>query len=200
LYCSIERLRVEKQMANETKWGKKLLGQTSDFGGGVPEPNEEHSVWVENGEVYTAPTVDRSKFGGHDYDGGGYEKGVRDCKCGAYMLSASSAGPVDPFGACPMNPKTKRLVTDNVTDGDRAKATGIATEWQDEYNSSARQEIDFGFIARFLAELIASTRTSAYAKGVKDARIAVKNMPAGIFGEIRKEDALAAIDAGKEGE
>lgn len=95
---------------NETRWGKKKLGKTSDFGGGVPDVEKGHSIWVENGVVCTAPTVDRARFGGHAYDNGGYEKGIRDCSCGAYMLSSSSAGPVDPFGPCPLNPKGETVV------------------------------------------------------------------------------------------
>lgn len=63
------------------------------------------STWIENGTWYTATTVDRKKFGGHDYDGGGFERGVRECKCGAHMSGCSSSGPVDPFGPCPKNPK-----------------------------------------------------------------------------------------------
>jgi len=45
---------------NETRWGKKKLGKTSDFGGGVPDAKDGYSIWVENGVVCTAPTVDRS--------------------------------------------------------------------------------------------------------------------------------------------
>lgn len=73
------------------------------------KPEEGHSMWVENGEWFTAPTVDPTKYGGHDYDEGGYERGVRNCVCGCFMGSSNSSGPVDPFGACPMNPKPETL-------------------------------------------------------------------------------------------
>lgn len=65
---------------------------------------EGYSIWIENGIWYTAPTVDSKKFGGHAYDNGGYEKGIRDCSCGCSMLRTFPSGPVDPFGACPANP------------------------------------------------------------------------------------------------
>jgi hypothetical protein len=70
-----------------------------------PSFNEGYSVWIESGVWYTAPTVDSSKFGGHDYDNGGYMKGVRDCDCGCFMVASSAGGPVDPFGPCPANLK-----------------------------------------------------------------------------------------------
>ena len=102
--------KYETRRNNEKRWGKKKLGETSDFGGGVPEAEEGQTVWVENGTVCTAPIVDENKFGGHAYDNGGYEQGIRDCPCGAYMLSSSSAGPVDPFGPCPLNPQERRRI------------------------------------------------------------------------------------------
>lgn len=71
-----------------------------------PEPSPGFSIWIENGVYFTAPTVDSGKFGGHDYDNGGYARGIRDCRCGCWMVSAASGGPVDPFGACPKNPLT----------------------------------------------------------------------------------------------
>jgi len=58
------------------------------------------SYWIEWGRWYKAPTVDSKKFGPHDY-----EDGPGSCKCGCHMGDASSSGPVDPFGACPLNPK-----------------------------------------------------------------------------------------------
>lgn len=77
--------------------------------GTYPNPVVEAgwSLWIENGVWFTAPSVDSDKFGGHDYDNGGYERGIRDCRCGCWMGSACSGGPVDPFGACPKNPLTK---------------------------------------------------------------------------------------------
>lgn len=80
-----------------------------------------HSIWIEDGFWYTAPTVDPTKFGGHAYDNGGYAQGVRDCLCGASMHDSSSSGPVDPFGACPNNPLPPSSETverpDNLYDG-----------------------------------------------------------------------------------
>ncbi len=102
--------KYQTKRDNKTRWGKKKLGNTSDFGGGVPDAEEGQTVWVENGVVYTSPTVDPNKFGGHAYDNGGYESGIRDCPCGAYMLSSSSGGPVDPFGPCPLNPQAQRRI------------------------------------------------------------------------------------------
>lgn len=67
------------------------------------KPPKGFSKWCENGVVIHAKTVN-PKFGGHDYDNGGYWQGIRDCTCGCYMLSSSSGGPVDPFGRCPANP------------------------------------------------------------------------------------------------
>lgn len=69
-----------------------------------PEKKPGISYWIEWGKWYGATTVDPKKFGGHAYDNGGYEHGVRTCLCGCYMGSSSSSGPVNPFGACPENP------------------------------------------------------------------------------------------------
>lgn len=104
-----------------TEYGRKSLGKTDV----VKHPPKEDgcSVWLESGEWFAAPTIDRAKFGGHDYDNGGYAQGIRDCKCGAYMLSSSSAGPVDPFGACPLNPISASPV-------DTAVPSGVVNQWQ----------------------------------------------------------------------
>lgn len=82
------------------------IGSSADF----PKPKVKRgwSVWIESGTWYTAPTVDRRSFGGHAYDNGGYEEGIRDCSCGCFMLSSASGGPVNPFGPCPKNPKRAR--------------------------------------------------------------------------------------------
>lgn len=64
-----------------------------------------YSMWVQDGKWFAAPTVDPEKFGAHDYAIGGYERGKRDCRCGCWMGDCRSSGPVDPFGACPANPK-----------------------------------------------------------------------------------------------
>jgi len=68
-----------------------------------PKVAKGWSVWVEWGTFYKARTVNKRKFGGHDYDNGGYARGIRDCRCGCHMADASSSGPVDPFGPCPLN-------------------------------------------------------------------------------------------------
>jgi len=81
---------------------KTKIGDSAEIAN--PEPKDGFSIWMENGTWYTAPTVS-DDFDGHDYDNGGYERGVRDCKCGCFMLSTSSGGDVDPFGRCPENKK-----------------------------------------------------------------------------------------------
>jgi len=63
------------------------------------------SHWVEDGMLYKAKTVDAKKFGGHTYDNGGFDQGVRDCVCGCSMGSFNCFGFVDPFGPCPANQK-----------------------------------------------------------------------------------------------
>src|SRR5437870_4929758 len=81
----------------------KRVGTSADIPS--PTPKDGWSVWIEGGIWYTAPTIDPDKFGGHAYDDGGYDQGIRDCSCGTYMLGSSSGGQtVDPFGACPNNP------------------------------------------------------------------------------------------------
>lgn len=71
-----------------------------------PKPAEGYSLWVEDGEWFTAPTVDPAKYGRHDYDEGRHHN---KCVCGCFMGSSNSSGPVDPFGACPMNPHNDQL-------------------------------------------------------------------------------------------
>jgi hypothetical protein len=70
----------------------------------MPSAKRGMAVWIENGVYYTNRKVNPKKFGGHEYDNGGYEKGIRECKCGCRMYDCESSGPVDPFGACPKNP------------------------------------------------------------------------------------------------
>lgn len=70
-----------------------------------PKAKRGWALWIENGVWFTAPRIDRRKFGPHAYYNYGYEQGIRDCPCGCFMLSSSSGGPVDPFGPCPNNPK-----------------------------------------------------------------------------------------------
>lgn len=73
-----------------------------------PQVEEGFSLWIEEGQWFTAPTVDASKFGEHDFERTeeflGRKWRVEDCKCGCSMRSDRSWGPVDPFGACPLNP------------------------------------------------------------------------------------------------
>jgi len=66
--------------------------------------NEGNDVWYENGMKY-APTVDSTKFGPHKYAD---HDGTSDCQysCGCWMGPCRSGGKVNPFGACPNNPKT----------------------------------------------------------------------------------------------
>lgn len=87
-------------MRTTKDYGKRLLAANEN----VDPPPEGFDVWIENGVWYIAPEVDPKRFGGHAYANGGYERGVRDCPCGCHMLSSSSGGPCDPFGACPENP------------------------------------------------------------------------------------------------
>ena len=64
-----------------------------------------HAVWIEAGEVKHNVKVPAELFGPHAYS----EHGTSDCKhgCGCWMGGTRSSGPVDPFGLCPNNPKTK---------------------------------------------------------------------------------------------
>jgi hypothetical protein len=75
-----------------------------------PKVRRGWSLWIENGVWFKARTVDKRRFGGHDYDNGGFEQGIRKCKCGCFMGGWSSDGPVDPFGPCPLNPRKPNSV------------------------------------------------------------------------------------------
>lgn len=87
----------------EIKRNKTVLGHAT--GPDRPKGKKGYAVWIESGVWYTAPEVERDKFGGHTYADGGYELGIRLCACGCVVAPSSSAGPVDPFGPCPENPK-----------------------------------------------------------------------------------------------
>jgi hypothetical protein len=65
---------------------------------------EGWAYWYEWGKVKSAPVVDSKKFGPHGYAD---HDGTSDCRfdCGCSMGPNSSSGPVNPFGACPNNPK-----------------------------------------------------------------------------------------------
>lgn len=66
--------------------------------------DQGHAIWYENAGMMHAPLVDTETYGPHNYTGRG---GTIDCAhgCGCWMGAARSGGPVDPFGACPKNPK-----------------------------------------------------------------------------------------------
>lgn len=87
-------------------YGKTKIGNSSEFPD--PKPKRGWSRWIEEGVWFTAPKVSSRDFGAHAYGKGGYGRGITDCPCGCFMLSSSSGGPVDPFGPCPRNPKSKR--------------------------------------------------------------------------------------------
>ena len=85
-------------------YSKTKIGDSSTH----PDPKVKRgwSLWIENGVWFTAPTVNRRRFGSHAYGGEEYDYGLRECSygCQCHMGSSSSGGPVDPFGACPLNP------------------------------------------------------------------------------------------------
>lgn len=84
---AIEKER-RKREAEEKKWIKK-----------------GHSIWHEDGVMKHAPRVNPKKFGPHSYDPGGTSNCFHGCGC--WMGAWRSGGKVDPFGACPNNPKIK---------------------------------------------------------------------------------------------
>ena len=88
-------------MSEKNKYGRQPFGNSTDNPNPVPPPG--HSFWIENGNWFISPTVDKAKFGPHDYNARS-RNWVGDCTCGCHMGSGSSSGPCDPFGACPENP------------------------------------------------------------------------------------------------
>lgn len=78
---------------------------------GNPENDPErpgYSRWIENGQWKEAPTVSTLEFGGHSYNESVIPIGECSYGCGCVMGACKSGGTkVDPFGPCPMNPKTK---------------------------------------------------------------------------------------------
>lgn len=89
-------MNTENYQKYAKQYERRVVGPTSiKF-----KEDEGWSLWAENGIWITAKTVSTGL--GHAYNNGGYEHGIRDCPCGCYMLSSSSAGPVDPFGDCPL--------------------------------------------------------------------------------------------------
>ena len=66
---------------------------------------ERHDYWYECGTKH-AKYVDPVHFGPHRYTSVCYD-GTSDCfhGCGCWMGPYRSGGPVNPFGACPNNPK-----------------------------------------------------------------------------------------------
>lgn len=89
----------------ELKAQKEELGKSSVVTDPEKAVKKGYSWWIENGVYFQAPKVNGKLFKGHDYSGGFWDRGIRDCKCGCFMLSSSSGGPVDPFGPCPLNPR-----------------------------------------------------------------------------------------------
>lgn len=87
----------ERCAQHEHRYGKTFVGTSEN--GFQPEAKPGHSIWIEWGKWYTAPTVDSTKFGHHAYG-----EGTGSCRCGCHMGDSTSSGPVDPFGACPENP------------------------------------------------------------------------------------------------
>ena len=65
--------------------------------------------WIEKGEVKSAPKIDGRNFSTHNYGGSKSQFQLGRCiyGCGCEMYQTTSYGPVDPFGPCPNNPKTK---------------------------------------------------------------------------------------------
>ena len=63
-----------------------------------------HDVWYEMSGMKHAPKVDITKFGAHKYIDC---DGTSDCEygCGCWMGPFRSGGKVNPYGACPNNPK-----------------------------------------------------------------------------------------------
>jgi hypothetical protein len=70
----------------------------------ILEKNE--SIWFEADGMHTS-NVDPKKFGHHKYAD---HDGTSDCGygCGCWMGPTRSGGEVDPFGACPNNPKKNK--------------------------------------------------------------------------------------------
>ena len=83
-----EKKRREKENAEIKKW-----------------QDQGHDVWYEYSGMKHAKTVDQTKFGPHKYAD---HDGTSDCQygCGCWMGPSRSGGPVNPFGACPKNPKS----------------------------------------------------------------------------------------------
>lgn len=81
---------------------KQFLRESSRV---TPKPKRGYAIWIEWGKWYTAKKVNPKKFGEHAYAGG---YGLGHCDCGCEMGQSSSSGPVDPFGACPLNPLSPR--------------------------------------------------------------------------------------------
>jgi|CXWL01.1.fsa_nt_gi hypothetical protein len=84
------------------KYGKTKFADGSERN--LPKPKRGYDIWIEDGTWYTARKISTKNFGGHSYDNGGFKRGERFCTCGCFMGGWSSDGPVNPFGACPLNP------------------------------------------------------------------------------------------------
>lgn len=66
--------------------------------------NKGMDVWWEDGEMKHSPKINPDIFGPHHYPN---KNGTSDCSygCDCWMGRYRSGGPVNPFGACPSNPK-----------------------------------------------------------------------------------------------
>ena len=101
---SQDMIRKTRQLRRKLYHIKNAMKEQITNPADIRNPEKGFSTWIENGQWFKAPTVDKKKFGKHDYfKKGEYERGVRKCKCGCFMGGFSSDGPVDPFGPCPEN-------------------------------------------------------------------------------------------------
>ena len=95
---------TEVQLECAERWRELLGGVQTEVEPGH-QPQSGWSVSVDWGKWYTAPSVNGQQFGPHRYG----QHGTGPCACGCSMSVSSSSGPVDPFGACPANPKNDAL-------------------------------------------------------------------------------------------
>jgi len=93
-----ENSTVHKEWQKQKCEQDKLITELIDKG---------MAVWWEYDGMKHALKVDETKFGPHEYDPD--HDVTSDCKygCGCWMGPCRSGGMVDPFGACPKNPKTR---------------------------------------------------------------------------------------------
>ena len=110
--CGLEFRTEQKAIDCESSEGHKTRLETLEYAKNIRKERQAevkkwedqgHSIWYEDGMQH-APKVDSDKFGSHDYPN---HDGTSDCGygCGCWMGPSRSGGKVDPFGACPNNPK-----------------------------------------------------------------------------------------------